>query len=404
MHTPQFVRTPLTWLCYLLLGYFALLQTSLNVLIPFLREEMGLTYSVSSLHLTLFAAGAMSMGLVGERVVRAWGRRATLWRGALGMTVAALVILLSRQVAVSLPLAALMGMGGSLLMLVIQSSLSDSYGPQRGIALAEANTAASLAGVIAPMWIGVGVSRGWGWRWPVIVALLALLPIAVRFSHVPVPNALRRTDAARDADTPLPASFWAYAVVLFLIVALEWGVVVWAATYLQVRGGLTAAAAAQWVTVYFAAMIVGRFAGSRLARRLDSTRLLVGSLVVTLVGFPLFWLSPVAAWRVLGLFITGLGIANQYPSTMANASEAAGESVERGIARLGLIGGSGILVLPFVLGWLGDRLGLQTALGVIGVLLLLSLAMIGQAERLKRRPPPASTLATSACPAPPLGR
>jgi hypothetical protein len=38
----HFVRTPSTWLAYLLVGYFMYVQASLGPVIPFLREDLSL--------------------------------------------------------------------------------------------------------------------------------------------------------------------------------------------------------------------------------------------------------------------------------------------------------------------------------------------------------------------------
>jgi fucose permease len=54
-------------------------------LMPSLREELGLSYTVASLHFSTFAAGMIGAGLVGERIVGRWGRKATFWTGAAGL-------------------------------------------------------------------------------------------------------------------------------------------------------------------------------------------------------------------------------------------------------------------------------------------------------------------------------
>src|SRR3712207_7055684 len=55
----RFVRYPLTWATYALVGYFAYLETVLGPLMPFLRAEHGFSYTVASLHFSAFALGAL---------------------------------------------------------------------------------------------------------------------------------------------------------------------------------------------------------------------------------------------------------------------------------------------------------------------------------------------------------
>ena len=77
----RFVRRPLTWVTYALVGYFAYLETALGPLMPFLRAEHDFSYTVASLHFSAFALGAVPVGFFGDRVAGRWGRRVSLWGG-----------------------------------------------------------------------------------------------------------------------------------------------------------------------------------------------------------------------------------------------------------------------------------------------------------------------------------
>jgi MFS family permease len=76
----RFVRYPLTWATYALVGYFGYLQTVLGPLMPFLRAEHGFSYTVASLHFSAFALGSIPVGFLGDRVAERWGRREPLGR------------------------------------------------------------------------------------------------------------------------------------------------------------------------------------------------------------------------------------------------------------------------------------------------------------------------------------
>jgi fucose permease len=117
-------------------------------------------------------------------------------------------------------------------------------------------------------------------------------------------------------------------------------------------------------------MLVGRIAGSRLTRRSSTLRLLLIALGVTLVGFPLFWLARLPALNVLGLFITGLGIANLYPLAMAVAIGLAQDQANLASARVSMAVGTALLTAPLLLGWLADRLSLQLAYGMVILLMI----------------------------------
>ena len=148
--------------------------------------------------------------------------------------------------------------------------------------------------------------------------------------------------------------------------------------------GLGRVLAASSVSVFLGAMLVGRFVGSGLARRVPGLQLLLGAQVVTGLGFALFWLTRAAPLALAGLFIAGLGVANLYPVTLSLAVGAAPGQPSTATARATLASGVAILTLPMLLGWLADRLSLGAAYGVVGILIVAAFLMtLGAASRVR---------------------
>jgi MFS family permease len=77
-----FRRDELTWLAFGMLGFYNYLLSGLGPLMPSLREELGLSYTIASLHFSAFAVGMILAGLIGDRVVRRIERRTVFWTGA----------------------------------------------------------------------------------------------------------------------------------------------------------------------------------------------------------------------------------------------------------------------------------------------------------------------------------
>ena len=134
--------------------------------------------------------------------------------------------------------------------------------------------------------------------------------------------------------------------------------------------GMLNVKAAQAVSVFLAAMIVGRLAGSRLVQVFSVRRVVIASILVAAGGFALYWTAHSAVVGLLGLFVTGLGVASLYPLLLSLAIGAAnGDTVQAG-ARATLASGTAILALPLVLGRLADWIGIRPAYGVVAVLLI----------------------------------
>lgn len=380
-----FTRTPFTWLCYLMLGYYAMMQTTLSILIPFLRAELGLSYTVGSLVLSAVAIGILLVGVFGHTIVRAWGRQTLFWRAALGVSLGSLVIAFSPFVGLTFVGAILLGLAGSSFLITVQSSLSDYYREQRTVAFVESNAIASLTNIFAPLWISLTIRVGLGWRMAVVGAILMAVLLWLRWGRLPFPIPHAQAKGRTDGQGSLPLHFWVYGVALFLGVAIEWSFIGWSATYLQAAAGMTTTEAASWMSLYFLAMLTGRLVGSRLARFLPSPILQVISFFIILLGFPFFWLAAWTPLRLAGLFVAGLGVANTYPSLIANATRIPSHLIELGMARLALISGAAVLSVPFVLGWLADSFGLAQALSIVLALILAALGVTWLANRLAYR-------------------
>ena len=143
--------------------------------------------------------------------------------------------------------------------------------------------------------------------------------------------------------------------------------------------------AAACASVFLAAMLIGRIAGSRLTRAYDIHTLLPVAAVTAVSGFMLYWLGPTAPISVVGLFITGLGIANFYPLTLSAAIAVASDHAATATSRMSLGTGSSILVAPLVLGFIADRSSIFLAYGLVAGLLCTCTVMVFVANRLAQR-------------------
>ena len=354
---------------------------------PFVRAHLGLGYAVASLHFSAFAAGAIVLGLTGERWVRRFGRNRALWGGLGGMIAGALLFAFSPSAIGTILGTLLMGMFGTLSLMANQAVLSDLHGDQRTIALTESNVAATGTAIMAPLIIGGLATVGLGWQSGIALTVPWALALWWLFRAVRFPRPHLETHG-HGTEGGLPAAFWMLCLVLFLVASVEWSVAYWGADFLASVVGLERATAATAMTLFFVAMTGGRLAGSRLARRFGAVPLLLAAIAVALGGFLLFWLAPVAAVSLPGLFVAGLGIANLYPLTIAAATSAAPQVIDRATARLAVAGGGALLTAPFAVGALSDAAGMRWGFGIVAPLLvgafaatLLSGRWLGRAPR-----------------------
>ncbi len=376
-----FSRDRFTWLAYLMLALYGYFLNIFGPITPFLKDELKLSYTISSLHFTAFAVGILLVGLGGHWVVQHFGRWRSLWIGAIGISLGALLLVAGRNPAMTIGAAFLMGLVGSLILAIVPAALSDQHNEMRTIALTEANVIASLIVTTAPLIVGWSARLIVGWRFALVLAAFMPILLYLGFGKGSSPVAEAKNDLA-ETRKPLPSLFWVYWAAIFMAVSVEFCMIYWSADYLEHIFGMEKASAAQSVSWFLAAMILGRVAGSQLVRRFSTSGVVTASILIAGLGFSLFWKAGNVTLGLTGLFLTGLGVASLYPLILALAIGVARDNTVRASARATLASGTAILVLPLVLGRLADKFGIGPAYGMVAMLLLSVFVIIHFAGRI----------------------
>jgi fucose permease len=375
---PQtFRRDRFTWLAYLALAFYAYFLNVLGPITPFLKDELRLSYTISSLHFTAFAVGILLIGLGGHLLVQRFGRWPSLWIGMFGMSLSALFLLTGRIPVITIGATFLMGLVGSLILTIVPAALSDQHGQLRAVALSEANMLSSVVATAAPLMVGWFAHFIGGWR--LALGIVAFTPILLFLSlgKGSSPASTSTTEELTQSSQSLPRLFWIYWVAIVLGVSVEFCMIFWSADYLEHVLGMDKADAAQALSLFLAAMILGRVMGSRLVQRFSAGTVVTVSILIASIGFLAFWKTENVFVGLSGLFITGLGVANLYPLLLSLTIGAANGNTVQASARATLASGTAILTLPLVLGRLADAVGIRSAYGVV-VLLLISVFLISQ--------------------------
>ncbi len=372
-----FHRDHFTWLAYLSLAFYAYFLNVLGPITPFLKEELQLSYTVSSFHFTAFAVGILLIGLGGHWLIQRIGRWRSLWIGAIGMSLSALLLLAGKIPVITIGACFLMGLIGSLILAIVPAALSEQHGELRAVALSEANMISSVVATAAPLMVGWFAHFIGGWR--LALGIVALTPIFLflGLGKDTSPTATSTNEELTQTNQPLSSLFWIYWLAIVLGVSVEFCMIFWSADYLEHVLGMVKANAAQAVSLFLAAMILGRIAGSRLVQRFSTHRVVIFSILIATFGFLVFWKTENVFIGLSGLFITGLGVANLYPLLLSLTIGAANGNTIQASARTTLASGTAILTLPLVLGRLADEVGIRSAYGVV-ILLLVSVFLISQ--------------------------
>jgi len=181
-------------------------------------------------------------------------------------------------------------------------------------------------------------------------------------------------DGATSARTPIPARA---VVVLLGVIAgctafAEGSLTDWGALHLRETLQANPAIAAAGYAGFSLAMACGRLGGRRWIMRYGDTRLLVGGALTAAAGTLAAALTTSVVVALLGFVLVGLGLANIFPLAIAKAGLIGGA---RGVALASVVGYSGLLGGPPIIGFLAGSAGLPSALASISVLALVAAAL-----------------------------
>lgn len=162
---------------------------------------------------------------------------------------------------------------------------------------------------------------------------------------------------------------------------IEGGIENWGALFLERELDADPGVSALAPASFGAAMMLGRFSGQWLERRLGDTVLLMSSFGVALVGLVVVSFAPNVPVAIAGFFIGGAGISTAAPALFgAGGRNAAPGDRGRAVATVTTIGYLGFLVGPPFVGGTAEAVGLRAgfaALALVAVALVLVTPRLG---------------------------
>lgn len=332
-------RDRFTWTAFGALFAFGYVNAVLGPSLPYIRSAEGISYVIGAAHQVAIAAGGGLAGLLSKRERLPLGRRSTIACGLGGAALAGLAVGYGDTAAITITAALLMGFFATLALIRVWAALADAHGPRRAVAMSEGEVAVSLAGIITPLVIGAFAASSASWRLAFVIGALTVgsAVLLVLRADFPEPSPGRQRTPRRGGVRPT-------LVIVVAIVALEFALSFWLASYLNESVGIVRDTAVALVSVLYAANLLGRFAASRLARVQSAERVLVVAITLVLCGLPFLLAATSALTAVIGVVIAGAGIAALFPLTSSlhvQASEGTADSALGEILAVAAIGQMG---------------------------------------------------------------
>ncbi|MEE5046046.1 MFS transporter [Pseudomonas alliivorans] len=362
-------------------GLFGAQQGMLGPLMPFLRAEFSLDLRWTGLH---FAAYALGLVLIG--VPYRWLEHKPPVIGTGRIAIGSIIVASGFfAMAAGLPMtlsgSVVLGFSGGLVMAVGQAMLGRRYGEQAAAKLVEAHIVAGLCVLGGALLVGAATAVGLSWRAaPLLISAWALLMFCV-------PSDLHRTEARTTpatASTGAPAdalpaprltrlSLWALVI---LGISAEWGVGFWGAEYMKTHVQTSASVAATLMSLYFAGTVCGRLASSFALRRLSPLSLLTTVIFSAIATLLVLSMIQGLAGTAVFTFVLGACLGNFFPLILGSAMRVAPHASSALSTQASQAVGVALLLAPFLLGLLSERIGVEAAFSLLIIYPLLMLPWV----------------------------
>ncbi|WP_082743829.1 MULTISPECIES: MFS transporter [unclassified Burkholderia] len=352
-------------------GLYGVQQGMLGPAMPFVRTELGFDLREVGLH---FAAYALGLALIGFPY--RWLSACRLPTGigqiaVLTVVAASSVLALSHALPITLLAAAMMGLSSGLVMATGQAKLGARYRERAAAKLVEAHVVAGLCVLGGALLIGSATSIGLSWRTaPVVVAisaaLLAAIPVSTYRRDEPALHVIDASPITHGTGARLPRvlqlSLWALVV---LGISAEWGVGFWGAAYMKETVASSASMAATLMSVYFGGTVCGRVASSYLLRTVKPLTLLVAVALGAIATFAVLHVTRDVLITAGLAALLGACLGNFFPLILGTAMRAAPDAGPALSAQASQAVGVALLIAPFLLGMLSEKIGMQSAFATL---------------------------------------
>ncbi len=347
-------------------------------LMPFLRELYGINYQHAGFLLSLPSWGNLISIFLAGYLPTYIGRRKTVLSMSLWMCVAFIIVAAGLGGATLLSAACLMiGIARGSNTNFSNTMMSTLPGRKSSIGYNLLHGVFAVGAVLSPIALIVctqGNPNGWRiMTWGIVALCLAQLIV---YARMPLP-AENITKSIKSVDKSFlkKGSFWVGTAILFFYVSTEYAIVNWLVTYFKDTGILSADLSQLMTSLLWVVIFAGRMLGAYLVGKVSRKVILV----VDGVGLTVFFLVVFFGRTELPIFLGIMGVGLFMATIYTNALTIGTASIkgnDLGVSNMILIGSTGGVVTPALVGMVAERAGIHMGMGVVVIVTILLLATI----------------------------
>jgi fucose permease len=167
------------------------------------------------------------------------------------------------------------------------------------------------------------------------------------------------------------AIFSLLILALFFYVCAELAITGWIPTFLRIERSFSEFSAGQIVSFFWLAMIIGRIIAGFLSKKFSILNILITVAVLSMVSMVFGIYNTNAVWIFTFIILAGLFAAAVWPLLIAEGGILFHENRNSVVSLISLLGGSGGLFIPFLLGLVYNQFGLFVAMNLTYIFMFL---------------------------------
>lgn len=367
--------------------YYAFLANGMMALVvgavlPYLIEEIGISYSIAGGFLSAFAIGNLLASFVNPIIVAKLGQKRTISLLSMLVPLDLFFITLLPPVGMMYVVFILLGIGRGSVSIANNTIVNDNDGSP--LALNLLHTIFAVGAFLAPFLTSLYIGHGFNWR-AVIYTVIVLSSIAcIGYMLMPLVDKKKEKTVKVKGKFQSEAfiknvDFYLIGGVLFFYLGVENCVNGWFVTYFKSIGIMSDAYATNLVSITWIVIMLGRLCTAYLSKRVSGQKLILINCICTAIFFLL--LIATTNLTLITIAVIGLGFffAGIYPTGVANGGKLIKGSTT-GMSILLAMAALGGIITPQIVGFLGDVIGMAGAIGilVINIVMMIVLAFISE--------------------------
>jgi fucose permease len=272
-----------------------------------------------------------------------------------------------------------LGCGAGILDMVLSPVVSVLNPERRSAAMNWLHSFYCVGAVVIILASTVALQVGLGWRNAALLLLPLPFALLITFAFLHFPDLVHESEeAGRSPMAQLLKEPWLWGCLLaiFLGGATEIGMTQWLPAYAETSLGFPKWVGGAALLFFSVLMAAGRMVVGSIGTRVNPFVVLAWCCGSSVLLFLLGSFMPVPGWALTACIVVGFTGSSLWPTVLAVSADRYPAGGATMFAALAAMGNAGGIVMPWIIGWIGDLANLHLGLAVSAVAPLLMLPVV----------------------------